>query len=86
MKEYVLVSREDLFMMAEYAARRAAEEKDPKKKFITRTEIIEEIGRAKFDWLVENGKLNVIKQGGRTATVKALRTHYNEIKIKNYLT
>lgn len=48
----------------------------PKSKFVTRQEIISDIGRAEYDEAIRKGKLTKLKGKGRTGRVKINRKEY----------
>ncbi len=50
----------------------------PKGRFVTRGEIVSEIGRAEYDRAIRKGRLTKIKGQGRTGRVKVSRKEYEQ--------
>ena len=50
----------------------------PKGRFVTRGEIVSEIGRAEYDRAVRKGHLTKIKGQGRTGRIKISRKEYEQ--------
>lgn len=85
-----MYSEEQVISIAEMAAQRAvqlfAEQTGcTTLKYIYRPEMIERIGRSTLDKGIRTGKLKVIKQGGKTSKVKALRTEFEKFEAKSIL-
>ena len=72
-------------MASEEGAKRAMEKCGTLSPYITRQEIIKQIGRTDYENAIENGQLTPIKNKGRNARVSVLRGEFDRYVMSRYL-
>lgn len=79
MKSYPLESMNvELEQVVERAVKRTLQELGVISKFISRKEMVQAIGRGNYDRGVREGRLNIVKKGGRTSTIYCSRSEFEQ--------
>jgi hypothetical protein len=74
--QQILLKPEELDSLVEQAVKRTLESLGTIPKYISRTEMIHRVGRGTYDRGVISGRLKIIKNGGKTSSVRCLRSEF----------
>ena len=74
-----------LVIASEEGAKRALEKCGTLSPYITRQEILKQVGRTDYENAIKNGQLTPIKNNGRNARISVLRSEFDRYVMNRYL-